>query len=61
MPATLKRCLSPSLITFYGLGTIPGAGISVLVREAAATALYTPLDQFITLVLSIPLHQARWR
>ena len=44
MPVTLKRSLSPFLITFYGLGTILGAGIYVLVGEVAATAgLYTPL------------------
>ncbi len=44
MPVTLKRSLSPLLITFYGLGTILGAGIYVLVGEVAATAgLYTPL------------------
>ncbi|MCF8056872.1 MAG: amino acid permease [Desulfocapsa sp.] len=43
MAATLKRSLSPFLITFYGLGTILGAGIYVLVGEVAATAgLYTP-------------------
>ena len=43
MSVTLKRSLSPLLITFYGLGTIIGAGIYVLVGEVAATAgLYTP-------------------
>ena len=31
MPVTLKRSLSPFLITFYGLGTILGAGIYVLI------------------------------
>lgn len=44
MQVTLKRSLSPFLIIFYGLGTILGAGIYVLVGEVAATAgLYTPL------------------
>lgn len=44
MPVTLKRSLSPLLIIFYGLGTILGAGIYVLVGEVAARAgLYTPL------------------
>lgn len=44
MPVALKRSLSPLLIIFYGLGTILGAGIYVLVGEVAATAgLYTPL------------------
>ncbi len=43
MPVTLKRSLSPLLIIFYGLGTILGAGIYVLVGEVAATAgFYTP-------------------
>jgi hypothetical protein len=31
MPVTLKRSFSPFLITLYGLGTILGAGIYVLV------------------------------
>jgi len=31
MPVTLKRSLSPFLITLYGLGTILGAGIYVLI------------------------------
>ena len=44
MSVTLKRSLSPLLITFYGLGTILGAGIYVLVGEVAAAAgLYMPL------------------
>ena len=43
MAATLKRSLSPLLITFYGLGTILGAGIYVLVGEVAAAAgVFTP-------------------
>lgn len=37
---TLKRSLSLPLITFYGLGTILGAGIYVLIGEVAATASY---------------------
>ncbi len=32
---TLKRALSLPVITFYGLGTIIGAGIYVLVGEVA--------------------------
>ncbi|MEN8141932.1 MAG: amino acid permease [Thermodesulfobacteriota bacterium] len=45
MPVTLKRSLSPLLITFYGLGTILGAGIYVLVGEVAATAgWHTPFS-----------------
>jgi len=31
MPVTVKRSLSPFLITLYGLGTILGASIYVLV------------------------------
>ncbi|MEN8198633.1 MAG: amino acid permease [Thermodesulfobacteriota bacterium] len=43
MSTTLKRSLSPLLITFYGLGTILGAGIYVLVGEVAGAAgLHTP-------------------
>ncbi len=38
MPATLKRSLSLPLVTFYGLGTILGAGIYVLVGAVAAVA-----------------------
>ncbi len=36
--ATLKRSLSLALITFYGLGTILGAGIYVLIGEVAGHA-----------------------
>ena len=39
----LKRSLSLSLVTFYGLGTILGAGIYVLIGKVVATAgIYTP-------------------
>jgi APA family basic amino acid/polyamine antiporter len=42
--ANLRRSLSLSLITFYGLGTILGAGIYVLVgKVAGAAGMYTPL------------------
>lgn len=42
--AGLKRALSLPLITFYGLGTILGAGIYVLVGEVAGVAgMYAPL------------------
>ena len=44
MPDQLKRSLSLPLITFYGLGSILGAGIYVLIGEVAAKAgFYTPL------------------
>ena len=39
----LKRSLSLPLITFYGLGTIIGAGIYVLIGEVAGNAgMYAP-------------------
>jgi len=38
VPATLKRSLSLGLVTFYGLGTILGAGIYVLIGAVAAVA-----------------------
>ena len=41
----LKRSLSLPLITFYGIGTILGAGIYVLIGEVAAKAgMFTPLS-----------------
>lgn len=41
---SLKRSLPLSLITFYGLGTILGAGIYVLVGKVAGSAgLYAPV------------------
>ena len=53
MRVTLKRSLSPLLITFYGLGTILGAGIYVLVGEVAARAgFYTPLAFLIASVVA---------
>jgi len=40
----LKRALNLALLTFYGLGTILGAGIYVLVGKVAGIAgLYTPV------------------
>lgn len=39
-PATLKRCISYPLLTFYGLGTIIGAGIYVLLGKVAGHAGY---------------------
>ena len=40
----LRRALSLTLLTFYGLGSILGAGIYVLVGKVAATAgMYAPL------------------
>lgn len=37
-PATLKRAFNLPLLTFYGLGTIIGAGIYVLIGEVAGIA-----------------------
>lgn len=43
-PVPLKRALNLALLTFYGLGTILGAGIYVLVGKVAGIAgLYTPV------------------
>ncbi len=62
MPVTLKRRLSPLPIIFYGLATILGADISVLVGEVSATAeLYTLLAPLLCMavalvaLLSLPL------
>ncbi len=42
--ATLKRAFSLPLLTFYGLGTILGAGIYVLIGEVAGSAgVHAPL------------------
>lgn len=56
MPGTaeLKRSLSLPLITFYGLGTILGAGIYVLVGKVAGYAgLYAPIAFLVAAVLTI--------
>ncbi len=51
--ARLKRSLTLPLITFYGLGTILGAGIYVLVGEVAGRAgLYAPLAFMLAAVLA---------
>jgi len=55
MPATptLKRNLSLTLVTFYGLGNILGAGIYVLVGKVAGEAGYfSPLSFFIASVIA---------
>lgn len=49
----LKRSLSLALLTFYGLGTIVGAGIYVLVAKVAGYAgLYTPLSFLLAALLA---------
>jgi len=43
-PVSLKRIIGLPLITFYGIGTILGAGIYVLVgKVAVASGVYTPI------------------
>lgn len=50
---TLKRAFTLPLLTFYGLGTILGAGIYVLIGEVAASAgSYTPLAFLLAAVLA---------
>src|SRR3989338_3465696 len=52
-PVELKRTLSLAQITFYGLGTILGAGIYVLVGKVADTAgLYAPIAFLIAALLA---------
>ncbi len=49
----LKRTLSLAQITFYGLGTILGAGIYVLVGKVAGSAgLYAPLAFVVAALLA---------
>lgn len=51
--AVLKRAFSLPLLTFYGLGTILGAGIYVLIGEVAAAAgVYTPLAFLLAALLA---------
>ncbi len=50
----LNRSMSLPIITFYGLGTIIGAGIYVLIgKVAAAAGLFLPLSFLIAGVLAI--------
>lgn len=51
---TLKRSLSLPLLVFYGLGTILGAGIYVLVGKVAAhTGMYVPLAFLVAALLAL--------
>ena len=50
---TLKRTLSLPLITFYGLGTIIGAGIYVLIGTVAGKAgMYAPVSFIIAATIA---------
>jgi basic amino acid/polyamine antiporter, APA family len=50
----LKRTLSLPLVTFYGLGTILGAGIYALIGEVANQAgTYTPVSFLIASILAL--------
>jgi len=50
---SLKRTLSVPLVTLYGLGTILGAGIYVLIGEVVGKAgMFTPLSFFIASVIA---------
>lgn len=52
-PVTLKRTLSLPLITFYGLGTIIGAGIYVLIGAVASKAgIYAPISFLFAAVIA---------
>jgi amino acid transporter len=53
-PNPLKRSLSLTLLTFYGLGTILGAGIYVLVGKVALHAgPYVPVAFLVAAVLTV--------
>lgn len=51
--ATLKRSLSLTLLTLYGLGTTIGAGIYALIGKVAASAgLYAPVSFLVAALLA---------
>ena len=52
-PVSLKRCISYPLLTFYGLGTIIGAGIYVLLGKVAGYANYaTPFAFLVAAIVA---------
>jgi amino acid transporter len=63
----LERSLSLSLLTFYGLGSILGAGIYVLIGKVVATAgIFTPWSFLIASLIAgyqwpgLPLQWHSW-
>ena len=53
-PVQLKRSLSLTLVTFYGIGTILGAGIYVLIGEVAAVAgIFSPFSFVVASFLAL--------
>jgi amino acid transporter len=55
MTDKLKRKLGASLLVFYGVGIMVGAGIYVLVGEAAGAAgIYAPLSFFAAGLIALP-------
>lgn len=53
-PAELKRAISLPLLTLYGLGTILGAGIYVLVGKVAGVAgMHAPISFALAAVLAV--------
>ncbi len=55
MPVELKRNISLSLLTFYGLGTIVGAGIFVLTGVIVGKAgIYAPLSFLFAAIVAAP-------
>lgn len=53
-PVELKRAISLPLLTLYGLGTILGAGIYVLVGKVAGLAgMYAPISFALAAVLAV--------
>ena len=55
MQPTLKRSLSLPLVTFYGIGTILGAGIYVLVgKVAGAAGMQAPFAFLLASLLILP-------
>jgi amino acid transporter len=53
-PATLKRCISLPMLTFYGLGTIVGGGFYALVGKVSNEAgMYAPVSMLVAAGLAM--------